>query len=77
MYDWKVRARKRAAMAVLRGKIDKKTECERCNEGPTQMHHDDYRKPLEVEWLCRRCHKVADAEITETGPVDETLVYVW
>lgn len=32
--------------------------CERC--GATEdihAHHADYSKPLEVEWLCRRCHK--------------------
>jgi len=30
--------------------------CEVCGESPTDAHHDDYKKPLEVRWLCRTHH---------------------
>ncbi len=30
--------------------------CEVCSEFPTDAHHDDYDKPLEVRWLCRTHH---------------------
>lgn len=31
--------------------------CEKCEEFKAlDAHHDDYSKPLEVQWLCRQCH---------------------
>lgn len=37
--------------------------CQRCEKNKaTQKHHEDYSKPLEVEFLCRKCHSKADAE---------------
>lgn len=35
--------------------------CEQCGCKPTDAHHDDYMKPLEVRWLCRSCHKIHHA----------------
>ena len=35
--------------------------CEICEEKfATQKHHNDYSKPLEVQFLCRSCHGEAD-----------------
>lgn len=32
-------------------------QCEKCkNDCTPQAHHHDYTKPLEVVWLCRKCH---------------------
>jgi protein-arginine kinase activator protein McsA len=32
--------------------------CESCGSTKTvDRHHDDYRKPLEIRFLCRLCHK--------------------
>ena len=51
--------------AVEKGIIERHLECEKCGvlnprfkNGRTaiQAHHSDYDKPLEVMWLCQRCH---------------------
>ena len=30
--------------------------CRKCGNPESQMHHHDYGRPLDVEWLCRACH---------------------
>jgi len=49
------RARVHLHNAVSRGKIQKEP-CEVCGDPKSEAHHDDYSKPLEVRWLCRKHH---------------------
>jgi len=44
-----------ACVYLRRGKIEKEN-CSICGSENSQMHHDDYDKPLEITWLCRKCH---------------------
>jgi hypothetical protein len=42
--------------AIRDGKLIKQP-CQVCRSEDVEGHHEDYSKPLEVEWLCSRHHK--------------------
>ena len=50
--------------AIEDGLMERKTVCEKCGDSGTfkngrtkiQAHHTDYNKPLDVIWLCQKCH---------------------
>lgn len=44
------------ANVYLRRGMLRRLPCAECGDDRAQMHHHDYAKPLEVEWLCRPCH---------------------
>lgn len=53
--------------AIRIGKIRKRNSCEICHDSPTQGHHEDYSKPLEVIELCQRCHAKLHHQYREQG----------
>lgn len=55
-YPEKIRARTAVKTALARGQLQR-LPCEVCGGTKAEAHHDDYSKPLEVRWLCRRHHK--------------------
>lgn len=56
-YPEKIRAREILYDHVKRGNI-KRERCEVCGKENAHAHHEDYSKPLEVRWLCRKHHRI-------------------
>lgn len=56
---FKINARFRVTNSIRRGKIKRGITCNQCgtSQGKMEAHHEDYNKPLEVIWLCFKCHK--------------------
>lgn len=53
-----IRARDKLQYNLDSNKIEKPTRCQICGkETKLQAHHHDYNKPLDVIWVCDRCHK--------------------
>ena len=60
-----VRAALRARELINPGVCE---NCKRCLK--VEAHHDDYSKPLNIRWLCRRCHLGWHAD---NGPGKDTM----
>lgn len=44
--------------AVQSGQVVRPTTCSDCGDaGRIDGHHRDYAKPLDVDWLCQKCHR--------------------
>lgn len=53
------KARRAIRNAVKSGHVAKPASCQTCGIAkPLQAHHEDYSKPLEVKWLCAKCHGI-------------------
>lgn len=50
--------------AVRAGRV-KKLACEVCGDPKSEGHHEDYTKPLDVIWLCRKHHRNAHRMMEE------------
>jgi ribosomal protein S27AE len=55
VFRHKDNARDAVGRALRSGKLEK-MPCTRCGSLTVEAHHHDYSKPLEVVWMCRRCH---------------------
>ena len=47
--------------AIKSGALVKKP-CEKCGAKKAEAHHEDYHKPLEVNWLCFKDHRALHRE---------------
>lgn len=53
----KIQAKRKVQAALRRGAMTRPENCSECGIScNTDLHHDDYTKPLEVRALCRQCH---------------------
>lgn len=54
-YPEKIKARELVSRAIKSGKLTKQN-CVICGDHNSHAHHEDYSKPLEVIWLCKKHH---------------------
>lgn len=66
------RTRRDTLLLEKQGKIQRRGACERCGKrserlgfGDIEIHHIDYSDPYAVQFLCRPCHRIANAELRE------------
>ena len=56
-YPEKILAHRKVWAAKLLGIMSTPEGCDECgSDFKIEAHHEDYSKPLEVEWLCKKCH---------------------
>lgn len=67
VYDQeKLKANRELNEALRRDKIQKPDYCQICNEKKRlDGHHSDYSKPLQVLWVCRKCHSAIHKQLKE------------
>jgi hypothetical protein len=50
-------AHNKVSWAIISGKLSRPDRCDDCGQrAKLHAHHEDYAKPLEVQWLCPGCH---------------------
>lgn len=65
----KVDARNAVAIALYKGLLVRPETCSACGvqDKKINAHHPDYAKPLDVVWLCYRCHAEEEKRGTKKG----------
>lgn len=55
-------ARRAVADAIRTGEMIRQP-CSSCGAEKSEAHHPDYFKPLDVMWLCFRCHRMEHGQV--------------
>ncbi len=61
LFPGKYAARFAVSNAIRDGRLAK-APCERCGSLKVEAHHPDYRKKLDVQWLCMRHHREVEGK---------------
>jgi len=73
----KYSAHREVKAAVEKGLLVPLTCCQSCDSfGKTEGHHEDYSRPLDVVWLCVKCHKDLHRRLNETHKDTEAVCNV-
>lgn len=74
---FKQRCRNFVKFCLQNNILTKPDLCERCQTKPAAHgHHDDYMKPLEVKWLCVKCHMQLHGELYRSlNPKPQKPIY--
>lgn len=74
---WRTKAEKRykaqqaVSTAIASGKLIRWPGCAACKRKRNlEAHHYDYDRPLDVTWLCRKCHKATHAIVGFRNTLD-------
>ncbi|WP_032907480.1 hypothetical protein [Mesorhizobium sp. LNHC252B00] len=65
--QWAVWCHSALDAAIRRGLV-KREPCRICGEPKTDGHHANYRKPADVDWLCRKHHKLVHRRALKVKP---------
>lgn len=68
-------ARQLTASALNKGFLIR-DKCEICGEHPADAHHDDYKKPLDVRWLCVKHHADFHTSERRKNPKNNDKKYI-
>ena len=66
----KSNARRYINMYIKRGKV-KRGKCEVCQSPSVQPHHEDYSKPLQARWFCRRHHLTHHHKVQRKSTIEK------
>jgi hypothetical protein len=68
----RTQARRITAAAIRSGKLTRKP-CRICGSAKSEAHHKNYADPFDLDWLCRRCHRI-EGHNSKLGPVDSWVI---